>query len=311
MTARIFISYRAADGADKATALARELGRIFGDAAVFLDKEDLTAGRRWVDEVGKTLGLRPVVLLLVTPGLLAEGLRDAQDPVRRELVAALAAGAEVVPLLSDGVEALPAGLPPPLDTLPDRTWRRLRAYDWAADMQRLEQDLRRHGVAATTARSRRGLLIGAGAAVLAVAGAGLAWWWQRGPADRVAGRWIVRFGSEPPMVLVLRRRGETVRIESEPVDIRTRADWAEYRTFWRQRFGADLDAVRYRGEGRLLQALGTPTALDIGFRVLSVPGDQDIDGGNLSATVQPDGSLRGTRWLNGAQAEVAAQWRRR
>jgi hypothetical protein len=177
-----------------------------------------------------------------------------------------------------------------------------------ADLQRLEQDLRRLGVAAPAARSRRGLMLGAGAAVLA-AGAALAWW-LRTPSDPFAGRWTARFGSEPPVVLVLRRDGEALHVESEPVDIRARADWAAYRAFWRERFGAELDALRYRGSGRLIEAAGSPPALDIGFKVLSVPGDVEIDGGNLSATRQGDGGLRGTRWLNGAQAEVAADWRR-
>ena len=49
MTPRIFISYRTSDGADKATALARELNAVFGQAQVFLDKEDLTAGQPWRD----------------------------------------------------------------------------------------------------------------------------------------------------------------------------------------------------------------------------------------------------------------------
>ncbi len=44
MSARIFISYRTADGVDKATALARDLGVVFGDEAVFLDKDDLRGG---------------------------------------------------------------------------------------------------------------------------------------------------------------------------------------------------------------------------------------------------------------------------
>ena len=46
MAARIFISYRSSDGKDKATALARELGAVFGDAQVFLDKDDLRGGSR-------------------------------------------------------------------------------------------------------------------------------------------------------------------------------------------------------------------------------------------------------------------------
>ena len=62
MTPRVFISYRTSDGADKATALARELDALFGDAQVFLDKDDLPAGSRWRDVIAHTLGAPPVLL---------------------------------------------------------------------------------------------------------------------------------------------------------------------------------------------------------------------------------------------------------
>jgi hypothetical protein len=96
MTARIFISYRTVDGKDKATALARDLGVRFGDEQVFLDKDDLRGGSTWRDEVQRTLGAKPVLLLLITPQLLAATdasgalrIADPGDPVRREVVAAL------------------------------------------------------------------------------------------------------------------------------------------------------------------------------------------------------------------------------
>ena len=106
MAARLFISYRTSDGADKATALARDLGRVFGDAMVFLDKDDLAGGSAWRDEIGRAIGRRPVLLLLLTPDLLGaraadDRLRidDPADPVRRELEVALAAVARVIPVL--------------------------------------------------------------------------------------------------------------------------------------------------------------------------------------------------------------------
>jgi len=96
--ARIFISYRTSDGADKATTLARDLGEVFGDAQVFLDKEDLPAGRPWRAAIDAALGQQPVLLVLVTPdtfgGRNAAGalrIDDADDPVRREVDAALKA----------------------------------------------------------------------------------------------------------------------------------------------------------------------------------------------------------------------------
>jgi len=312
---RIFISYRAADGADKAAALARDLGRVFGDDQVFIDKDDLTGGVHWADEVSRALQSRPVLLLLVTPELLAVNrasgrrvLDDPDTPVRREITAALAAGAVVVPVLCDGVDTLPPGLPPPLDSLTERTWRRLRTHDWRTDLRRLVQDLHTLGVAPHGPRGARQAVL-LGLAALAAAGAGLAWW-RRGPAQdqahHLTGRWSAHFGDETAVMHLL-HEGQTLRLESEPVDIRARADWAEYRQFWQGRFGSALDAVRYRGQGSVRTPAGSPLAIDIGFRVLSVPGDQDIDGGNLSAALQPDGQLLGQRWLNGAQAEVPAR----
>jgi len=130
VTARIFISYRSADGMDKATALARDLGEIFGDEAVFLDKDDLRGGSAWRQEVQRTLGAKPVLLLLLTQQLLAARdatgtlrIADPQDPVRRELAAAIEVGAQIVPLVCDGCEMPPsvAALPAPFNQLGERT----------------------------------------------------------------------------------------------------------------------------------------------------------------------------------------------
>lgn len=123
--ARLFISYRAADGRDKATALARDLGALFGDAQVFLDKDDLRGGVRWRDAIGAAIAERPVLLLLVTPQLLAATdehgalrINHPDDPVRREVESALAVGAQIVPLLCDDLPAPPdcSQLPAPATT---------------------------------------------------------------------------------------------------------------------------------------------------------------------------------------------------
>ena len=89
MSSRVFISYRNSDGADKATALARDLDARFGDDQVFLDKEDLAPGTRWRDEIARALGNSPVLLVLVTPNYLGaldiHGQRcidRADDPAR-------------------------------------------------------------------------------------------------------------------------------------------------------------------------------------------------------------------------------------
>lgn len=307
MSERIFISYRSADGTDKATALARELGRRYGDDQIFLDKDDLRGGEVWRLAVARAIKQRPVLLLLVTPAMF--GAVDAQgrprieakdDPVRREVEAAQAHGAHLIPVLCDGVDgaATLGALPPPFDRLRERTWRSLRARDWERDLQRLIDDLDALGVRPARSQARRLWLGGAmaGAAMLST----LAWWTRR-PAG-LNGPWQARFAGET-VTVVLRHDGEQLQLESHPIDVGDRADWADYRAFWRRTKGSELTRVRYRGEGRARAAAGSPLMIDLGFKILSVPGDVPIDGGNLSATLSPDGRrFDGTRWLNSVQA---------
>jgi TIR domain len=238
MTVRVFISYRSSDGADKATALARDLGAHFGHAEVFIDKEDLPPGSRWRDAIVSALQDCPVLLLLVTPNYLgatdAEGKRCIErddDPARAELDAALAAKAHIIPLLCDGVAALPeaASLPQPFAQLSELQWGRLRAYDWREDFDRLADDLRRLGMTPVAAADPpdarddptqptttplpledlvsdpsgervaapgRRLAIGATAlaALLGLGGWGI-WRWRKRQAANLSGAWSARIGA--------------------------------------------------------------------------------------------------------------------
>jgi TIR domain len=334
---RIFISYRSSDGRDKATSLARELGQRFGDAAVFLDKDDLRGGSRWREEIARTLGgqvartLGPQValVLLLTPDLLGavgdDGrprIHDADDPVRRELATALDNGAHVIPVLCDGVEAAPDSdtLPPPFNRLADFTWRRLRAYDWPGDVNRLADDLAALGIASampvaqppTTPgvppSSRRRRLMAAGT-VIGLLGSGALIGWLQSPAPKagLAGAWSATLVRGEQVGVSLTQDGDRITLLSAPLDISTRADWAEYRRFWRERFGADLDRVIYRGEGRFIHEPGRAGRIDLALQLLPAQAGEAVDSGNLSATVSADGQrLEGTVWLNSAQAEWPA-----
>ena len=328
MAARIFISYRSSDGKDKATALARDLGAVFGDAQVFLDKDDLRGGSRWRDEVQQLLDQRPVLLLLMTPQLLAATdaagrlrIDDPDDPVRRELADALVAGAQVIPLLCDGLDAPPQTntLSPPFDQIGERTWRKLRAYDWQGDVQRLVQDLRALGVpapaaqqpAVAEARSPRRMWLGlALAGVLAVVVA--AWFTFHAAAPQgVSGEWAATVEGQASMTFVFRQEGEKLLLTSTPVPIAERADWAEYRRFWRERRGAELTHVVYRGEGTWRTDPGVPLMIDVALQIVSSPANTAVDSGNLSATLQADGRLmNGKLWLNSAQADRPITLRR-
>lgn len=312
MAERIFISYRSADGRDKATALARELGRSFGAEQVFLDKDDLRGGSAWRDAVARTLHGKPVLLLLVTPQLLGARSAEPYDPVRRELEGALARGATVIPVLCDGVDAVPdaAALAPPFDRLGALTWRRLRAYDWERDVERLEDDLRALGVGPAGPARRRRRLVLAGVASLGLgallAGGRLAWRrWNAGPD--LAGPWhatLVR--GEHVRLRLSVRPGDMLDFASEPVPVSARADWADYRAFWRERTGSELQAIEYRGSGRVTRADRLRPALDLGFKVYALPGGAEIDGGTLALQRADDGRLVGRIWLNGEQAEWPA-----
>ncbi len=321
MAARIFISYRSSDGKDKATALARDLGAVFGDLQVFLDKDDLRGGSRWRDEVQQLLDQRPVLLLLMTPQLLAATdasgrlrIADPGDPVRRELTDALEANAQIVPLLCDGFDAPPPAsqLPPPFDQIGERTWRKLRAYDWQGDVQRLVEDLRALGVpvlagrrpaAAGPSGARRVWLVAALAGLVAAAAA--AWLTLRTAAPQaVAGEWATTVDGQPGMSFVFRFEADKLVLTSKPVPVTDRADWAAYRAFWRERSGAELAHVVYRGEGTLRTDPGVPPAIDVALTLVSSPGDVPVDSGNLSATLAADGaSMNGKLWLNSAQAD--------
>jgi TIR domain len=328
MPPRVFISYRTSDGADKATALARELGAVFGDEQVFLDKEDLPAGQPWREAIGTALDGQPILLLLITPQVLGPRLQDADDPVRREVAAALEFGAHVIPLLGDGVERLPEAheWPDVMRPLSERTWRRLRAYDWRDDVERLVADLQALGVprAATFVTApeasaplrRRGLHIAlAFAAGTLVGGGAVFGWLQRGgeaTAAGLSGAWRLRVAAPAnesgsrleAVTLHLTQLGEDVKLYSEPIDITRDPAWTGFAQQWHERFGHKLERVVWRGAGRARLEQGLPPAIDVGLRVETAAGGDPIETGNLAAELAADGQrMTGRLWMNGEQAE--------
>jgi TIR domain len=318
MPPRIFISYRTSDGADKATALARELNAVFGEAQVFLDKEDLTAGQRWRDAIGAALDTKPILLLLITPDVLGERLNDPADPVRHEVAAALSCNADVIPLLADGVERLPAAheWPAEMHPLAERTWRRLRAYDWRADVDRLVADLVALGVpragGAVPVPRRAGQRDLHAAALL---GGGLAWWQTGGstaPTTTVGGDWRLRVAAPAneagslleAVQLRVTLQGEDVTLHSEPIDITRDPAWTGFAQQWHERFGDKLEQVVWRGRGRTVRESGAMPAIDVALRVETPAGSEPIETGALFAELSSDGQrMSGRLWMNGEQAE--------
>jgi hypothetical protein len=344
MTSRVFISYRSSDGADKATALARELDALFGDEQVFIDKQNLPAGSHWRREIEQTLGRQPILLVLVTPDYL--GARDEQgrlrvhgadDPVCSELAVALRAGAHIIPLLCDGHAATPdfAAQGAPLNQLAERTWRSLRTHDWPHDVARLATDLQALGVEARhrpgrPPASRRQWAIGLGA-VGAAAVAGLVgvvgiggmdgtvrWPWRPSSAA-LPGRWVGALGRRGAVTVdggtslqfELEQDGITIRMTSVPAHIESDPDWAEYRSFWLQQFGTPLTHVVYRGEGEVRADPGVPVALSLVMRVEARQNLSLVDSGGLDLELDGDGRrLHGQLWLNSDQANRVIELQR-
>jgi hypothetical protein len=236
MSARLFISHRRSDGAGVAAALSRDLGALFDDAATFRFDDAPAAGERWREALAEASDQAPVLLAVITPdyfGMLdAEGRRlieRADDPVREELDSALAAGAYVMPLLSDGVAAMPpdVDLPAPFDWISRLPCWPLHKAGWSTDLERLTEALRERGfgtrpttqpgtipvpiegptttpmpldVADPTlgaegadGSGRRGVLGMATVAVLLVGGWGV-WRWQQRRAANLTGIWRTRIG---------------------------------------------------------------------------------------------------------------------
>lgn len=195
--AHVFISYRRDDAAGYARAVYDALARRFGAERIFIDVDDIHAGQPFSAVIEQALAESAVLLVMIGRRWQAERdgapprLHDPTDLVRREVAAGLSKGLHVIPVLLDGA-AMPteAELPPELRPLAGRNAVTLHNARFADDMARLVARL--DGLlGAPAGRSRRGLLLGAGAGVVALAaGAAALWLVPRGPAtDRVRGTW--------------------------------------------------------------------------------------------------------------------------
>jgi hypothetical protein len=106
----IFISYRRDDSAGHAGRLFDRLVARYGAAAIFIDHYDLPPGSDFSATIESHIHQSRVVLAVIGPHWLeardAEGklrLSQPEDFVRRELLHALSAGKQIIPVLVGGV----------------------------------------------------------------------------------------------------------------------------------------------------------------------------------------------------------------
>lgn len=185
----VFISYRREDTAGEARALYNDLAKLLGEERVFMDVDDIALGLDFREVLRQRLADCEVMLALIGRGWLdardesgARRLDQPGDFVRLEIATALERKIPVTPvLLKEARAPQDEHLPADLKGLAFRNGFPIRHETWESNVQEL---VRRLGLAPPTpapaARSRRPVLLGLGAAVLAGA-AGLWYGLRPGP----------------------------------------------------------------------------------------------------------------------------------
>jgi hypothetical protein len=327
---RVFISYRSADGKKDADRLCADLSRLYGADQVFFDKQDLRGGMAWRGAIEQALGTRPVVLLLITPALLGEAHPEGgrridrdDDPIASEMRAARESGALVVPLLTEGTAMPPArDWPAALRFITESHALKLRTDDWADDLERIVDDLTRHGIAPPHAGAtpqplvpaaklplHRSLLhrvqrafmwVGAFVVGLIVLGVVL-----DDDSDDLAGTWQAIDAQGRALSVHIAKDGEEFVLTSDPVPVSRDLAWQAYAQRLRAQ-GIALDALVYTARGPW-----NPQLLEGPVEVRSAAGSEPLDTGSLTLKPVSDGSrLQGELWSNGSQAAEALLLRR-
>lgn len=140
--ASIFINYRSGDVPFAAAMLAAELAHRFGESQIFLDGRSIEPGRDF--HLALLDGVRHSALMLVLVGpqwTSPQGLRllrDEDDWVRREILAAWEHGVQVIPVLVERTERIDAALlPAELLDLVKLQYLTLRSYHAHRDVDDL------------------------------------------------------------------------------------------------------------------------------------------------------------------------------
>ncbi len=178
----IFISYRRQDSQSAAGRLADSLKERLPEATLFRDVDTIEAGADFVNAINAALESCGVLLAVLGPRWISiqdeaggRRLDDPNDYTRLELATALGrADVRVIPVLVDGA-TMPAAeaLPDDLKALARRNALELTDKRWDYDVSQLVATLRHAlGMAPSIAIPRAWRWVGAGLAILLVAGIG-------------------------------------------------------------------------------------------------------------------------------------------
>lgn len=320
---RVFISYRSADGKKDADRLCADLSRLYGADQIFFDKQDLRGGMAWRSAIEQALGTRPVVLLLITPALLDEQHPEGgrridrdDDPIVSEMRTARASGAIIVPLLTEGTLMPPMrDWPAALRFIPEAHALKLRTDDWADDVDRIVEDLTRHGIApprsgpvpqpllqappgqplhrSVLQRVQRAFMwVGAFFVALIV----LAIVFDDDSND-LLGTWQSIDAQGRALSVHIDRQGEEFVLTSDPVPVNRDLGWQAYAQRLRAQ-GIALDRLVYTARGPW-----NPQLLEGPMEVRSAAGSDPLDTGSLTLKPGSDRrSLEGELWSNGSQS---------
>jgi TIR domain len=155
--ATIFISYRRGDSSGHAGRLCDRLTARFGDAAVFMDLQDIAPGQNFARSIDETIARCDCVVAVIGPRWVeAFQQRSAgtEDFVQHEIAAALRRDIALIPVLVGGARMpLAEQLPQPLAALCYRNALEVRDERFDDDVTRLSEAI---GAVVGDAGGRRG-----------------------------------------------------------------------------------------------------------------------------------------------------------
>jgi len=145
---KVFISYRRADSALRATKLSKHIGMRFGKDLVFRDVEDIKPGTEWLKEIRRELASCEVFLIVIGPHWLTDArgrrrLDDPNDVLRMEIAKALTGTRTILPVLVGGASMpLPETLPQNLRPISNHQAMTLTDNKWMPNVNALIDRLR-------------------------------------------------------------------------------------------------------------------------------------------------------------------------